>query len=352
MIVLPMKIIHQDLDHNTIKILPETLDDIWHLSNIIQPNDLVRAVTFRTDDQATDKVRTKKASKKKMKLGIRVEQVKFHEFSDRLRIHGVIEEGPQDLGSYHTFNVTAENNDKLTIVKDQWKPHELQRLEEAVEQTSQSFVLFVSLDTDEATIAVLRQSGVQWITDIQSHQSGKQYESENKEKQYFGEIIKIIGEKMSEQTTLVIVGPGFTRDHLLKYGKQDYPSLFDNALTYPTGNAGMNGVHEAVKSGVVEHIAKENRVVRETKIVDNVFSEIRKNGLVAYGFDDVKRAIEASAVELLVIADSMVRTNKGDKLLQQADEIQSDFIIINTLHDAGKKLGGLGGIAALLRFKI
>lgn len=347
-----MKIIHKDLDHNLIKILPETLDDIWHLSNIIQPNDLVRAVTFRTDDQITDKVRTKKASKKKMKLGIRVEQVKFHEFSDRLRIHGIIEEGVQDLGSYHTFNITADNNDKLSIIKDRWKAHELQRLDEAVQQTSQSFVLFVSLDNDEATIAVLRQSGVQWVADIQSHQSGKQYESENKESEYFGEIIKIIKEKMTEQTTLVIVGPGFTRDHLLKYGKQQYPSFFENALVYPTGNEGMNGVHEAVKSGVVEHIAKENRVVRETKIVEEVFSEIKKNGLVAYGFDDVKRAIDASAVDLLVIADTMVRTKKGDELLQQADEIQSDFIIINTMHDAGKKLEGLGGIAALLRFKI
>lgn len=347
-----MKVIHKDLDHNLIKILPETLDDIWHLSNIIQPTDLVRAVTFRTDDQATDKVRTKKASKKKMKLGIRVEQVKFHEFSDRLRIHGVIEEGPQDLGSYHTFNVTADSNDKLTIVKDEWKPHELQRIDEAVKQTSQSFVLFVSLDNDEATIAVLRQSGVQWITDIPSHQSGKQYESENKEKQYFGEIIRIIKEKMTEKTTLVIVGPGFTRDHLMKYGKQEYPSLFEKSLVFPTGNAGMNGVHEAVKSGVVEHVAKENRVVMETKIVDKVFAEIKQNGLVAYGFEDVQRAIEASAVDLLVIADSVVRTKKGDTLLQQADEIQSDFIIVNSMHDAGKKLEGLGGIAALLRFKI
>jgi len=347
-----MKIIHKDLDHNAIKIVPETLDDIWHLSNIIQPNDLVRALTFRTDEQNTDKVRTKKASKKKMKLGIRVEQIKFHEFSDRLRIHGVIEEGQQDLGSYHTFNVTADNNDVLTIIKEEWKPFELQRLDEAVKQTSESLVLFVSLDTDEATIAVLRQSGVQWITDIASHQSGKQYESENTEKQYFGDIIKIIKEKMTEQTTLVIVGPGFTRDHLAKVGKEKEPDLFDQCLSYATGNAGMNGVHEAMKSGVVEHIAKENRVVLETQLVDNVFSEIKKNGLIAYGFDDVKQAITAGAVDRLLITDTMVRTENGDHLLKKADEMQSDFTIVNTMHDAGKKLEGLGGIAALLRYKM
>ena len=213
-------------------------------------------------------------------------------------------------------------------------------------------VLFVSLDTDEATIAVLRQSGVQWIADVESHQSGKQYESDNTEKQYFGEIITIIKEKITDQTTLVIVGPGFTKDHFLKYIKENSSMTVEHILGYPTGNAGMNGVHEAIKSGVVEHIAKENRVVIETKIVDNVFSKIRQNSLVAYGFEDVKKAVEASAVELLVISDTVVRTNKGDQLLQQAESFQSDFIIINSMHDAGKKLDGLGGIAALLRFNI
>lgn len=347
-----MKIIHKDLDHNTIKVVPETLDDIWHLSNIIQPDDLVRAVTFRTDEQATDKVRTKKSPKKKMKLGIRVEQVKFHEFSDRLRIHGIIEEGMQDLGSHHTFNVTADAHDVLAIVKEHWKAYELKRLEEAVKQTSESLVLFVSLDNDEATIAVLRNSGIQWIASVESHQSGKQYQSENMEKQYFGDIIKIIEEKMTEQTTLVIVGPGFTKDHLSAYGKEKHSLLFDNCLLYATGNEGMNGIHEAMRSGVVEHIAKENRVVQETLVVDKVFLEIKKNGLVAYGFDDVKRAIDTGAVDLLVIADSKVRTKKGDILLQKAEEIQSDFIIVNSAHDAGKKLEGLGGIAAVLRYKI
>ncbi len=32
-------------------------------------------------------------------------------------------------------------------------------------------------------------------------------------------------------------------------------------------------------------------------------------------------------------------------------ETHSDFIIINTMHDAGKKFDGIGGVAALLRFK-
>jgi protein pelota len=85
-----MKIVFKDLKHSEIKVIPENLDDIWYLYNIISKGDLVRAVTFRTDEQKDDKIRTKKSSKKRMKLGIRVSEIKFHEFSDRLRIHGTI----------------------------------------------------------------------------------------------------------------------------------------------------------------------------------------------------------------------------------------------------------------------
>src|SRR5512136_2215019 len=111
-----MKVIFKDLKHGEIKLLPENLDDIWHLYNIIEIDDLVKAVTFRTtEDDKDDKIRSKKSEKKPMKLGITVSEVKFHEFSDRLRIHGTIVEGLQDLGAYHTLNITADSMEPLSI---------------------------------------------------------------------------------------------------------------------------------------------------------------------------------------------------------------------------------------------
>lgn len=346
-----MKIIFKDLKHGEIKLLPENLDDIWHLYNVIQPGDLVRAVTFRTDEQQTDKIRSKKTEKKRMKLGIRVEQVKFHEFSDRLRIHGIIEEGPQDLGSHHTLNITAEGPDALSIVKDEWKDFELERIEEAVARRKQTLITFVSLDEDTATIAVLRQSGIQWIADIHSNRSGKMYESQNTEKDYFREIISIVRPYKSEESLLVVIGPGFTRDHFVKFGKEYAPSLFQNCLVHGTGSAGMNGVQEAIRSGVVEHIARENRVVFETKLVDQLFEEIKKNGLAGYGVDEVEMLLRNGAVDRLLITDMLIRTETGENLLRLANQHNSTFTIINTMHDAGKKLEALGGVGALLRFK-
>jgi protein pelota len=347
-----MKIIFEDLQHGEIKLLAQSLDDIWHLSNIIQKGDLVIAMTFRTDEQISDKIRSKKSTKKRMKLGIRVEDVKFHEFSDRLRIHGIIEQGPQDIGSFHTFNVTAEDKDAIAIVKNEWRSYDIQRLQEAVQQTKHSLIVFVSLDEDTATIAVLHQSGIQWIADIESHRSGKMYDSENTEKEYFGEIISIIKHNKPETAPLIIVGPGFTKDHFIAYKRTSAPDLFKDCFTIATGNAGMNGVQEAVKSGVVEHIAKENRVVFETNLMERLFVEIRKEGLASYGQKEVKQALERGAVEHLLISDIFIRTSEGYDLVKLSQSHQSKFTVINTMHDAGKKLDGLGGIAALLRYRI
>ena len=346
-----MKVLHQDANHGEIKLMPENLDDIWHLFNIIQKNDLIRAMTYRSDEQGSDKIRSKKSSKKRMLLGIRVEEVKFHEFSDRLRIHGVIEEGPQDKGSYHTFNVTAEDMDKITIVKDEWKPFEIQRIQEAVDQTKQGLVFFVSLDDDNATLAILRQSGVQMIAEVESHRSGKQYSSPNVEKEYFNEIYSIIKNFKKNETPLVLLGPGFTRDHFHEFGKTTDPEIFSKTIIHATGNPGMNGIHEALKTGVIEHIARENRVIMETKLVEEFFNEIKKNGKVCYGLEEIKQALKNGAVEHLLIIDRLVRSEEGETLLCLAQDQQSHFTIINTMHDAGKKLEGIGGIGALLRYK-
>ncbi|MDH7516978.1 MAG: mRNA surveillance protein pelota [Candidatus Thermoplasmatota archaeon] len=347
-----MRLVHKDLKHGEIKLVPENLDDIWHLYNIIDEGDLVRAVTFRTSEQKDDKIRSKKTEKKRMKLGIRVKEVKFHEFSDRLRVLGVIEEGPQNLGSYHTFNIEAEQIEPITIVKEEWKDHQLKRIEEAVKLSYQPIVVFVSLDDDSATVAVLRQSGVQWIADIDSKRSGKMYESEDKTNEYYGEIISLIKNYKKKDSPLVVVGPGFTKEHLIEYGKNKDKTLFEKCYSHGTSTAGMNGVQEAIKTGVVEKITKENRVVFETKLVEKLFEEIKKDGLATYGEKEVTGALNSGAVERLLVSDFIIRTTNGEELLKLAKKTNSEFTIINSMNEAGKKLEGLGGIAALLRFKI
>jgi len=347
-----VKVIFKDPKTGEIKLVAENLDDIWHLYNIIEEGDLVRAVTFRTsEDDKADKLRAKKTEKKRMKLGIRVEKLAFHEFSNRLRIQGVIVEGPQDLGSYHTFNVDAEEMQPLSIVKERWQAHQLQRIDEAVMQRTAPMLVIVSLDDDAATIVILHQSGVQTVAEVDAHRSGKMYESKETSQEYYGEILSIVKTVKKPDSPLVVIGPGFTREHFMKTGKEKEPVLFENSLTHATSNAGMNGVHEALKVGIVEQITKENRVSKETQAVEKIFEEIKKDGLVTYGKKEVEEALIRGAAQKLLISDVLVRSKDGEQLLEAARRTQCEFMIINTMHEAGKKFEGIGGVAALLRFK-
>lgn len=347
-----MKVIFKDPKSGEIKLVPENLDDIWHLYNIIEEGDLVRAVTFRTsEDDKADKLRAKKTEKKRMKLGLRVEKLAFHEFSNRLRIQGVIVEGPQDLGSHHTFNVDAEEMQPLSIVKERWKAHQLERIDEAVAQRTQPMLVIVSLDDDAATIAMLFQSGVQCVAEIDAHRSGKMYESKETAPEDHGEILSVVKTVKKTDSPLVVIGPGFAREHFMKAGKDREPVLFENSITHATANAGMNGVHEALKIGIVEQITKENRVSKETQAVEKIFEEIKKDGLVTYGKNEVSEALSKGAAEKLLISDVMVRSAEGERLLDLARKTHCGFMIINTMHEAGKKFEGIGGVAALLRFK-
>ncbi|MBN1280307.1 MAG: mRNA surveillance protein pelota [Candidatus Thermoplasmatota archaeon] len=347
-----MKVIFKDPKTGEIKLVPENLDDIWHLYNIIEEGDLVRMVTFRTaEDQQADKLRAKKAEKKKMKLGILVEKVMFHEFSNRLRIQGVIREGPQDLGSHHTFNVDAEEMQPLSILKERWRVHQLERIEEAVAQRLAPMLVIVSLDDDAATVAMLYQSGVQCVAEIDAHRSGKMYESKETSQEYYGEIRSVVKTIKKPDSPVVVIGPGFAREHFLRQGREKDPDVFEGALTHATANAGMNGVHEALKLGIVEQITKENRVSKETQAVEKVFEEMKKDGRVTYGKNEVLDALSRGAAEQLLISDVLVRTKDGEQFLELARKTQCGFMIINTMHEAGKKFDSIGGVAALLRFK-
>src|SRR2546427_641051 len=114
-----MRVLHQDPGEGEIRLKIQNADDLWHLHNLLERGDLVRAYTYRREEAATDKLRPERGEKVLVKLGIRVEQTEYQDFSDRLRITGVIEEGPQDLGRHHTLNIGVD--DDLTIVKKEWR---------------------------------------------------------------------------------------------------------------------------------------------------------------------------------------------------------------------------------------
>ncbi|MDD1770197.1 MAG: mRNA surveillance protein pelota [Methanomassiliicoccales archaeon] len=344
-----MRVLHQDTRTGEIKLLVDNMDDLWHLYNIIEKGDLVLAVTYRREEAKSDKVRAERGEKKRVFLGIRVDKVEFHEFESRLRITGVIEQGPQDLGAFHTLNL--ELGDNITIIKEHWRDSTLERIKRAIEDTNRPTIVFVSIENDEATIAVLRQYGIQNVATIYGPSSGKQYE-QKEDLSFFDEVIEKVKQLATGEVPLVILGPGFAKEELLSEGKEKAPELFKKAFIYHTGQAGMAGIHELMKEGLGAEVLEGSRVAQETNAVERMLEEIAKDGPVAYGPKEVDEAATAGAVESLLVLDVLLREKDMDPLLKKVEGARGSVMVVSEHHEAGKKLEALGGIAALLRYRM
>lgn len=344
-----MRVLNQEEQTGEIKVLIETLDDLWHLYNIIIPGDVVIAVTFRRDEVKADKIRAERAEKKRMVLGIRVEKIEFHDSESRLRILGVIEEGPQDIGAHHTL-ILGEG-ESLTIRKDEWSRVTLERITRAVDDSKKPKILFVSIETDEAYIAASRQFGIQEIATINASSSGKMYE-QKESRDFYGEVLEKIKMSYEPGTPVVILGPGFAKETLMSLGKSKEPEIFSNAYIYHTGQAGTAGIQELMKSGMGSEVIKDSRISLETKLVEEALERIAKDHLVSYGPAEVKHAADVSAIDTLLVLDSEIRKNNIEDVMNQVEESRGKVVVISENFEAGKKLESIGGVAALLRFNI
>ena len=78
----------------------------------------------------------------------------------------------------------------------------------------------------------------------------------------------------------------------------------------------------------------------------------------AYGNDEVASAVQYGAVEELLITDKKLREGAEkerlwmDSLIRNTEKTRGSFHIVSTEHPAGDQLQRLGGIGAILRFRI
>lgn len=339
-----------------IALTPETLDDLWHLKYIIEPGDLVFALTKRRVEGATDKLRPEKIEKKPMRLGVRIETLEFHKFSNRLRLHGVIESG-QDTGAYHTLNIEEGTN--LSVIKT-WKNDQLERIKEAEAAAKRPRVVILTIEEGEASIGLVRQFGVEEYSNIKMG-SGKGESSKREE--FFStvlpQLVQTVGfpSQFSQAAVLIVAGPGFTKDDFMKFLKERNPELAERARTEDTVSIGISGFQEVLRRGAVDRIVEESRISREARLIEELMARIATSGAAAYGWDEVKKARDMGAVESLLVTDELLREGreKGhdiDAFLLSIEHGRGKVVVFSTEFEPGHRLHSLGGIAALLRFKL
>lgn len=345
-----MRILSEDASTGGIRVQIETDEDIWHLYNVIEVGDLVTASTTRREEKAADKLRAERAEKKRMTLGVRVEKIEFSEDDLRLKLLGTIETGPQDIGQHHTL--MFENGDNLLIQKNHWRETQIERLRRAVTESKKPRIVFVSLDQDEATVAVLRQYGLKEITTVRSGRSGKQYAEKPQADTYHGEIISKVLPLLEPNMPVVLLGPGFEKETLAEDMKRAEPEIFKKIYVYHTGQSGMVGINELMKAGMGADVLRESSVGSELEAVEELMTQIAKNGLATYGPNEVMAAAMAGAVDRLLVLDTKVREQDLDDIVRAVESQKGTVIVVSSQHDGGRELAALGGMGAILRYKL
>lgn len=352
-----MKIIKEDEKEGMVEVVPETLDDLWHLSHIIEVGDNASSkTTRRIQDNTGDKLRSDRGVKKTFTLGLDIENISFHLFTGKLRLTGVITRGPEDLiplGSHHTLEVKL--NTPLKIKKPRWPKWAIKRVNQAIEASKKLAAIIVVLEDDTATLGLMRQFGIEYYGPIKGHVSGKRIVDKNRQKnivEFYEKVIESVT-KFDSIQNIIIAGPGFVKNDFHDYLKDKHPDLAKISIVEPTGSGGRNGISEVLKKGTVEKLTSENRVALEMGAINNLLTEIGKNSSkIAYGVAETQNAINLGAVDQLLILDTKVASENMGDAMDMVENMKGDVMVVSSEHEGGKQLESLGGMAAILRYPI
>jgi len=198
--------------------------------------------------------------------------------------------------------------------------------------------------------------------------------------------------KREEKLLGVIVGgPGFTKDKLIEddYLHQEIQEKI--VAKESTNYSGEEALEELVNKA--EDSIEDSQVIKEKNLVTEFFENLEKeNGKSEYGPERVKEALDIGAVETVLISESTelyyaeFECENGheehlfeaeakipeekeceecsqsmdlteiadivDAFGATAEEMSSDLEIIGNNHELGRRLENMGGVAAILRYRI
>jgi len=357
-------VISVDPRKGMLKVKIEDDEDLWLLNTIVSQGDIVFSLTTR-EVKPKGTARSGKGSKRiPMYLGVKVEATEYEPFTNRLRIRGIIVEGPEEFGlkgHYHTLSVGIGS--EVTIVKEKGVPKFLvEKLLSA--RKLRERVGIVALDYDEVALGELRDYGVKILFTEATRFPGKR---DSLRETKFIERLKELAEKIVNTVsrenieTLIIASPGFLKEQLAEAIKEYMRKVNAkiNIITTHCSTGGVRGVSEVVKSKAIEDIVKNLSIAEKEKLFSELMKRLSLNeNTVALGLEEVYEAAKVGAIEYLLVLDETLKNmvaneiEKFEEIMESLERFHGKIRMYSLHHDAGIQLKQLGGIAALLRFPI
>lgn len=347
-----MKILSSDFKKGNVSLHIEDLDDLWQLSHIIDPGDFVKAKTTRKIKIGDSE--NAKVTKKTLTLTIEAQTIELTDSS--LRINGKIREGPDDLPFDVYQAISLEPTSQFFLTKPNWPTFQKQKLQEATKPKSQQ--LFCILDREEALFARTTSAGFEILTRLKG-QVAKKDRKVDIRIDFHSSIIQALNEYNDRFTpqTIILASPAFYKEELA--AKLSQEPIAKKIVQATCSSVTKSALNELLKRPEVASALANSRALIEENLISTLLTHIKKADKVAYGEKEVQLAADQSAISTLLITDQLIKLSKEkeqfaklDNLMRHVDTMQGKIHILTSTSDPGKKLDGLGSIAAILRFNI
>lgn len=177
---------------------------------------------------------------------------------------------------------------------------------------------------------------------------------------------------LNESKPILLASPGFTAAAFLKYILETATRTADkillgqrpNFIVVHSSSGHLHSLNEVLESPKVLAALKDTKYARETRLMNDFLTMLRKDdGRAWYGPREVERAAEKGAIGkgggVLLISDALFRAQdvavrrRWVALVDKIRDVEGGEVrILSSEHESGKRLDGLGGIAAILTYPL
>ncbi len=223
----------------------------------------------------------------------------------------------------------------------------------------------VLLDRREANVAILKGKSINTIHTFSSAVPGK-YKAggqsaarfarvrENLARAFYQKVADTVNTEFNPQVTplkgILIGGPGPSKEEFYNENFLNQEIKDKVISVVDVGYVGDQGLQELVEKS--QDILANQAIIKEKQAGERFFRVLGKTSdLATYGEEKVRKALTAGAVELMLITSS-IDENKIEELAGIVESQGGDWIILDKDGRDGKTLDGLGGIGAILRYKL
>ncbi|KAK4542925.1 hypothetical protein LTR36_006114 [Oleoguttula mirabilis] len=377
-----MRLIKHSIERKTgagsATLLPEEPEDMvsWHAYNLIRPTDLLRASAIRkvisesgSGSRSNERVH--------MTLTIRVTKLDFDPQAAQLHVSGRVAEENKHvkLGSFHTLDLELQRN--FTLEKAEgWDSVALDTLKEAVNQDAKAQLWAVVMQEGLANICLITDHQTILRQRVEVNLPKKRAGSTDHDKSLhrffqttFDSLLRQLD--LANPKPLLLASPGFTASSFYQFIKtqasnganKPLQQLVPKITVAHSASGHLHSLAEVLASPAVTSKLSDTKFARETQLMDRFFELIRKDDARAwYGPRECELAVERGAVGkgggVLLISNSLfrsqdIRTRKRwVKLVDEVKEGDGEVRVFSSMHESGRRLEGLGGIAAILTWPI